>query len=82
MGSYILGSYIYMGSYWGPIYCIFIYIEQTLILNFIFGDCSLIYCIRKDSENVQKKYSFLMSLRFFENENFAARSEIRAIFWN
>ena len=60
-------TYIWGPIYWGPIYIwgpigvlytVYIYIEQTLILNFIFGDCSLIYCIRKDSENVKKIFLF------------------------
>ena len=61
-------------------------ILKILILNFIFGYCSLIY-IKKVSGNLkQKKYEFWKSLWFFENENFASREMVPwvklPIFWN
>ena len=44
-------------------------ITQLLISNFLLGDCSLMY--KKDSENLLIFFSYLRSLLFFENENFA-----------
>ena len=44
-------------------------IEKNLISNFLFGDCSLMYCIRNVFAIFFKKKVPV----FFENENFVAR---------
>ena len=47
-------------------------IKQILFANFLFVDCSLMY--QEGVYKFSKKYWFLRSLWFFENENFAAHA--------
>ena len=47
-------------------------IKQILFSNFLFVDCSLLY--QEGVYKFSKKYWFLWSLWFFENENFAAQA--------
>ena len=45
-------------------------IKQLCILNFLLGDCFLMY--KEEFCTFSKKILYLSSLRFFDNENFAA----------